>query len=197
MLKKLISILTFFTLVCANNPLIAQEIDFGDYYKYTLTVEEQNPGTGFEFGTVISGSGINSIGIANSKVLSVTGVKYLDVFLTISADDELLLGGNPGCIGNNTCSIDFTLEAAYANRGSDNIGQARIITIAANSGTAQFPIRYRTSGPPAPPPTPVYEGYDPSVFNETAYIYLYGSINIGNVDAGFYSGNIDITLIYD
>jgi len=180
-----------------NSTLIAQEIDFGDYYNYSLSVAEQNPGADFEFGTIISGSGLNSLGIANSKVITITGVKYLDVFLTVTADDELLLNGNPGCTSDPTCSIDFTLEAAYANRGSDNIGQARLMTVVSNSSTAQFPVKYRTSAPPSPPPTPVYEGYDPSVFNETAYLYLYGSLNVGNVNSGAYSSEINITIIYD
>ncbi len=175
----------------------AQEIDFGDYYNYTLTVAELNPGTDFEFGTIVSGSGSNVLTIANSKVITITGVKYLDVFVTVTADDELLLGGNPGCVGDPSCSIDFELEAAYANRGSNNIGQARIISVTANSGTAQFPIKYRTTAPPSPPPTPVYEGYNPAAFNETAYLYIYGSLSVGTVNAGSYTGNIDVTLIYD
>lgn len=175
---------------------VAQEIDFGDYYDYSLSVAEQDPGN-FEFGTIISGSGLNTYGIASSKVLTITGVKYLDVFLTITADAELLLDGNLGCENDLSCSIDYTLEAAYANRGSDDISQARIINVVANSATAQFPVKYRSGGPPAPPPTPVYNGYDPSAFNETAYLYLYGSIDVGNVDTGNYSSNINIMIIYD
>lgn len=178
-------------------PVHSQEIDFGDYYSYSLSVAEQNPGADFEFGAIISGSGTNNIGISNSKVITITGVKYLDVFLTITADSKLLLNGNPACTSDPSCSIPYTLEAAYANRGSDNIAQARIVNVVANSGTAQFPIRYRTSAPPAPPPTPVYDGYDPSIYNETAYLYLYGSLNVGTVDAGSYSAEIDITIIYD
>lgn len=198
MLKSVLRYCLFYTSFFLMNPdLSAQEIDFGDYFNYSLSVAEQNPGADFEFGTIISGSGLNSIGIASSKVITITGVKYLDVFLTVTADNELLLDGNPGCASDPTCSIDFTLEAAYANRGSDNIGQARIISVVANSGTAQFPVKYRTSAPPAPPPTPVYEGYDPSAFNETAYLYLYGSLSVGNVNSGSYSAEIDITIVYD
>lgn len=193
-LKYQLFFLVFFLSI---KPVYAQEIDFGDYYNYSLSVAEQNPGEDFEFGTLISGSGTNNIGISNALVLTITGVKYLDIFLTITADSKLLLNANPACASDPSCSIPFTLEAAYANRGSDNIGQARLINVAANSGTAQFPVRYRTSAPPSPPPTPVYEGYDPSIYNETAYLYLYGSLNIGTVDAGNYSAEIDITIIYD
>lgn len=199
MLKSFLTYLLFLPVFLLNlMPAHGQEIDFGDYYDYSLTIEEQNPGADFVFGTIISGSGTNSIGIDNALVFTITGVKYLDVFLTVTADDELLLNGNTGCIGSLTCSIDFTLEAAYANRGSDNIGQARTIAMGANTGTVQFPIKYRSDGtPPAPPPTPVYEGYDPSVFNETAYLYLYGALSVGNVDTGSYSAEINITIIYD
>lgn len=175
----------------------AQEIDFGTYFNYSATLSDLSPGTGLDFGTLVASSGVTSLVLSEAKVLTLEGVKYLDVFVTITADDELLLNGNPACVGNPTCSIDFTLEAAYANRGANNIGQATVITAGINNKTALFPILQRTSGPAGPPPTPVYEGYNPALFNETAYIYVYGSINIGAVNAGDYTSNITVSVSYD
>ncbi|MEO1022471.1 MAG: hypothetical protein AAFW89_07990 [Bacteroidota bacterium] len=172
----------------------AQEIDFGDFYNYSITVAELNPGEDLDFGTVIEGGGIYSIAISNSKVITLTGVEYLDVIVDITADADLVNTG----ICSGSCSIPFTLEAAYANLGSDNIAQALIIPITSNSGNAQIPILRRINGPAGPPPTPVFEGFDPSVFNETAYLYLYGFINVGvGVAAGTYEGNITVSVIYD
>ena len=90
------------------------------------------------------------------------------------------------------------MEAAFANLGADNIAQSTIIPVTSNTASVQFPILRRIGGPPGPPPTPVFEGFDPSVFNETAYVYLYGSINVGNgVSAGSYEGSITVTVVYD
>ena len=129
--------------------------------------------------------------------MTLEGVKYLDVLVDITADNYLLLNGDLGCETDPSCRIPFTLEAAYANRGNNNVNESVNITVLSNVASAQFQILQRTNGPPGPPPTPVYEGYDPSIFNETAYLYIYGSINIGNVDAGSYNSSISVTINYD
>ena len=178
-------------------PTVAQEIDFGDYFNYSISVTELNPASDLGFGGFITNSGFSSISLSEAKILTVEGVKYLDVFVNITADPELLLNGNIGCASNPSCSIPFTLEAAYANAGANNIGQATIIPVTSNTAVAQFPILKRGNGPPAPPPTPVSGNFNPALYFETAYIYLYGSINIGNVDAGAYTANITVTLSYD
>ena len=174
----------------------AQEIDFGSYYNYSVTLNEVGI-DGLDFGVILTGGGPSSIEIANATIVTITGVKYLDIFVTIDADDELLLGANPACSGISTCSFDFDLEAAYTNKGSDNINNVNIIPVANNNGTARFPILHRTSAHPAPPPTPTYEGYNPALYEDTAYLYLYGTITVGMVDAGSYIGNITVTVSYD
>jgi len=189
--------LTYLLFVFTTVNLNAQEINFGDFFNYPITVSELNSATDLDFGTIVSSSGFNSIGLANAKVITIEGIRYLDVFVTITAEDEMLLDGNTACIGDPSCSIPFTLQAAFANRGSDNIGDARIINITANSATAQFPIRSRTTRPPAPPPTPVFEGFDFSGLMDTAFLYIYGSINVGNISAGTYQSTINITISYD
>lgn len=178
--------------------LKAQEIDFGDFSsKYAVTLSELNPAEDLEFGTVIQNEGVKSIDLVDAKILMIEGVKYLDVIVDITADNYLFLDSDVACNGSNTNCIPFTLQAAYANRGSNNTNQAVLMQIASNVASAQFPILARGNQPPGPPPTPVYEGYNPALFNETAYIYIYGSLNVGNVDAGSYSGEITITVSYD
>lgn len=186
------------TSLSSSTSVSAQEIDFGQYSSaYSISLSEFNPSEELEFGTLIQNQGPASIDLVNAKVLTLEGVKYLDVLVDITADNYLLLNGDLGCETDPSCRIPFTLEAAYANRGNNNVNESVSITVLSNVASAQFQILQRTNGPPGPPPTPVYEGYDPSIFNETAYLYIYGSINIGNVDAGSYSSSISVTINYD
>lgn len=122
------------------------------------------------------------LGDPEMVVLSITGVEYYDVIITIDAPAELVLDGEN--------SMGFTLNAAFANRGQNQVSDARLI----NGDTARFQIK-RDDGPPGPPPTPPHEGYTPP--EATAYLYLYGTINVGEVDAGIYEGTVNITVEYD
>ncbi|MEX0723636.1 MAG: hypothetical protein WD357_09480 [Gracilimonas sp.] len=188
----------FFLLFSFNLSFItqAQEIDFGDFSsKYGVTISELNPAEDLSFGLVIQNEGLKTIELTEAKVLMIEGVKYLDVIVEVIADDFLILDSDIECNGSNC--IQFTLQAAYANRGNNNTNQAVLMQIASNTASAQFPILARGNLPPGPPPTPDYEGYNPALYNETAYLYIYGSLNVGNVDAGSYSGNITVTVSYD
>jgi hypothetical protein len=197
--KAMFCVVTFCCFLIFLNPQIkAQEIDFGDFSsKYSVSLSELNPAQDLEFGTVIQNEGLKQIDILNAKVLMIEGVKYLDVIVDITADNYLYLGNDIACNGTNTNCIPFTLQAAYANRGSNDTNQAILMQVASNVGSAQFPIEARGNRPPGPPPTPVYEGYNPALYNKTAYLYIYGSLNVGNQDAGSYSGEITITVTYD
>lgn len=192
--------LLIFTLLCLTTwvNLSAQEIDFGSFSsKYAVTLSELNPAEDLSFGTVVQNEGLKTIDLIDAKVLMIEGVKYLDVIVDITADNYLFLNGDIACNGGNTNCIPFTLQAAYANRGTNNTNEAVLMQVASNVASAQFPIEARGNRPPGPPPTPVYEGYNPALYNETAYLYIYGSLNVGNVDAGSYSGSITITVSYD
>lgn len=176
----------------------AQEINFGEYSSlYSVSINDLMPAEDLEFGMVISNEGVVTKSLLNAKVLSIEGVKYLDVLVDVTADTYLLLNGDLGNAGNPARRIPFTLQAAYANRGTNDTSQAIQIPVASNIASAQFPVRYRGANPPGPPPTPVYKGYNPALYNETAYLYLYGSLNVGTIDAGSYSANITITVSYD
>ncbi len=196
LIKAWPNFLLLFLLVLCTVKASAQEISFGEYGNYTLMVSELDGG-GLDFGSIITGEGIRNISLSNAKVLSITGIKYLDVIVEINADNALYLNGNTGC--NDSCSIPFTLKAGYTNAGvnAENTGRVRFLNVNGNNATTRFPILHREYAPPGPPPTPPHKGYNPSEFNETAYLYLYGSVNVGEVDAGSYSGNITVTIYYD
>ena len=176
----------------------AQEIDFGSFSSsYSVTLTDLTPSSDLDFGTVIQNEGVNSLTLNEAKVLSIEGVRYLDVIVDVTADTYLLKDGNPSCSTNPSCRIALTMQAAYANRGQNNISQAILMTTIGQTASAQFAVKYRGNAPPGPPPTPVYVGYNPALFNETAYVYVYGSINVGNVDVGSYEGDITVTVSYD
>ncbi len=196
-MSKKIVISAVFILLCGWNGF-AQEIDFGQYGNYNLTVGELN-NDDLHFGQVVTGSGNYSIDINNGKVITITGVKYLDVIVEVTAQSHLYLNSDIQCNAENTNCIKFTLQAAYANsKGTPNVGQAKFITdISNNSFIKQFPILERESQPPGPPPNPPTNAFEQSQVEDTAYLYLYGSINVGEVDAGPYSSDITVTINYD
>lgn len=168
----------------------AQEIDFGSFGAYTVTVD---PVAGFEtlqFGDVVATQGETSVNLGDDPgmaVLSITGVRYLDVIVTITKPSALL----PVDAGISDELPLTSLEAAYANHGDNDYLQAKMI----NGLQARFPILERQSRPPGPPPTPPREGETPPT--ETAYIYLWGTIDVGAIDAGEYTATIDVTVEYN
>lgn len=196
MVKRIVITLVVI-LGCTYSPF-AQEIDFGQYGNYSLTISELT-NDDLDFGRIVTNTGSYSVNINNAKVVSITGVKYLDVIVEVTAENSLYLNGNPANAGNPQKTIPFTLEAAYANnKGMPNVGEATFITnITNNSFIKQFPILERQHQPPGPPPPPPTKAFDQSKVEETAYLYLYGSINVGNVNAGNYSSQITVTINYD
>ena len=178
--------------------LYAQEIEFGRYGTYTITLENISMGD-LEFdGPIVAGGGIYQVELIDAYVLSLLGVKYLDVGVQIIGDGELLHNGNLENSGDPEKSIPFTLRSAYANRAQNNISDAVFIPVSGtNTGNARFPILARQQQPPGPPPPPPTEAFNQSEVDETAYLYLYGEINVGNVNAGNYIGTITITVEYE
>lgn len=173
----------------------AQEIDFGDYGNYSITVDELNSDP-LDFGQVITGSGTHAIDLNNAKVITITGVKYLDVFIDVMADEYLYLNGSQTT--DDQKRINFTLEAAFANNaGQPNIGKAKIINVPSNNFTKQLPILARQNLPPGPPPPPPTEEFNQAEVEDTAHLYLYGTIDVGNVDAGSYEAQITVNISYD
>lgn len=174
------------------------QIDFKQYGNYSLAVGELNSND-LDFGQVVTGDGQYIIDINNAKIITITGVEYLDVLIEVTAENSLYLNGNPGNAGDPQKTIPFTLQAAYANSiGTPTIGQAKFITeISSNSLIKRVPILERQAQPPGPPPTPPTNAFDQSQVEETAYLYLYGSITVGDIDAGNYSSEITVTINYD
>ena len=180
-------------MIILNNDATAQVIDFGSYESSSATViAERN----LEFGTILKTMGENiTLGSGLEGVISIEGVRYLDVFIDITPYpvSYLYLDGNTGCVTND-CRIPFTMTTSYTNAGQlmDNITGA----VSFASGTVRFPVLARGGGPPRPPPVPTHSGYTPPL--DTAHIYVYGSITTSlSTQAGEYSNIITISVTYD
>lgn len=193
-LKRIVAGLIF---VIVLHSTAQSQINFGSYGTYTIQLTKISPDNLIFDGFIIPESGLHEIDLANAFIIEIEGVKYLDVGVLITADAELLLGGNINNVGDPQKSITFTLEAAYANKGQQNTADAELITVLSNVGDARFPILARQFQPPGPPPPPPTGAFDQSAVNKAAYLYLYGNINVGNVDSGIYTGNINISVQYD
>lgn len=177
----------------AQNP--PDWIQFGKYHGYELSLYTQ-PNPKIDYGMVFRGEGLVNKEITDALIIEIEGVRYLDVIVEIDADPYILLDGDAANATNQNKRIPFSLKAAYANKGTENSNHA-ILFPAGNNTHSRFQIRYRTTEPPGPPPTPTHEGYNPSDYNDTAYLYLYGALNVGNINAGSYSGELKVTIYYD
>lgn len=120
------------------------------------------------FGTVVTGTGIDSIGLASSMTGHVTlSGSNKTVYVTLTP---------PASLSNGANTISYTPRAAY-NATADDPSTA---TIMSASGTTSF------------------KPGDNHLHGNTyyAYIYLYGSINVGSVPAGSYSGTYTVAVTY-
>ncbi len=171
-----------------------QEIDFSVYSDYGISIVNMPQDLVFgEGGQVLNGEGTVEIPLSSGDktTIVIEGVKYLDIIVDIQGTQEIYKNGDT----QSSQQIPLDLDAAYANLGNDNYAQARFIPLGSNnSGTVRFRVQGRGEGPPAPPPTPPHEGYTPP--KSEAYLYLYGSIDVGDVDAGDYSTTVTVTVSY-
>lgn len=188
-------------LVCifySTSSLFAQEVDFGEFSdSYPITITQLGDGD-LNFGILVKGETAEiNLTSPDVQVVSIEGIKYLDVIVQVIADPYLALNG-ANCSASSDECITFTLEAAYANQGTNNTNEAVLMQVTSNYSVAQFPLIKRGNLPPGPPPTPNFEGYNPSAFNTTAYLYIFGSITMHPDQlSGEYNSNIEITISYD
>lgn len=185
-------------------PLVGQEIDFGRYdtAQYTLTLDLGLDD--FDYGLIGRGSDLEpnnfAIEIQNATEVAIDGVSFLDVQIDLSTPQGsyLLLDGDPECATDPDCRIPFTLEAAYSNVGSAHHSrtQYQMISVVNNTASVRFPILQRQFQPPAPPPRPPTGSTNPPPPMETALLWLYGSIQVPDVQAGSYTGQIQIDVTY-
>lgn len=172
-------------LVCAvYSPLRSQSIQFSIYVSSELNAAKQQD---LDFGITIQNQGAVQVNLGDPGmgVFSITGNEQFDVAVDLTAPANLTHdGGGPDV-------IPITLHMAYANQGVNDINDAIVV-----SGSAtRFPIKARADGAPTPPPTPPHGNY--TAPQATAYLYIYGSINVGAIAEGSYSGSVTLSVNYD
>lgn len=164
-----------FTSIIASSTVSAQFINL------RLTVEPELRATiiqPLDFGTQITNSGRTRIqlGDANMGIFSVRAYHTQNIYIELQYPDALK-NNEPGV----EADIPLELGMAYNNSGSDDPQNSRPLPL--NEGLVS--ITQNTS--------PELEA---DVWKQM-YIYVYGSIVIGNIPNGIYTGDIVLNLDYD
>lgn len=177
-MKRIIVAISF--LLFSYSGISAQQLAFNIEAPPDLTVSVVTDGV-LDYGSLLQNQGLVQIMLNNpeTEVISIEGAFNKDVTVTITAPTALQLDA--------TNSLPFTLSAAYANDEENNKADATLFS----GNTATFPIREGGG----PPPRGGGRGGGPPTAK--AYLYIYGDINVGNVNAGFYTGTINVFVEYD
>lgn len=185
--------------ICFSTMAMAQQVGFGLYTNSDLTLTKLVPDE-LDFGDRISGEGSVQILLSDDAAvpIEIEGVAYLDVTVTITPPDGdyLVLMGDPANLDEQDKRMLVNIRMAYYNRGQEGITEiaAKAEAIEVVGNTVTFQIRRRPGGPPGPPPVPPHAGYTPPTAK--AYLFIYGDLTVGNVNAGPYSGLIDVHVEY-
>jgi hypothetical protein len=127
-----------------------------------------------------------------TQYIKIIGDATRDITVTVSAPQYLITGA-----GGSGKQVPFTCNFAYSNLGSGDATSAKAsaVEVPAAFTAITLPMLRRTSGVPAPPPTPAHGGY--TAPQATAYLFIYGKLGpVGNVNSGTYTGMINVSVNY-
>lgn len=132
-----------------------------------------------DFGTFYRNAGVIKIelGDMNMGVLNVTGSRSQLLQVDLAAP-SYLVHRNPAIKDR----IPFQMNAAYANKGANDYREATVF----KDNTALFKILDGN----------VSSKNSENDVWENAYIYLYGSLNVGNIEPGVYEGTVLLRIGY-
>lgn len=142
-----------------------------------LEAEELNP---LRFGQVVPNAGVIQIRLGDPDMgtYAISGPQNLTVEMNLDLPDYLELEGD------QTFQVPMRLQAAYANRNQNETRQA----IPVQGGQARFPLRADA---------PLQVSPDIPAPSATAYIYIYGEIEVGDIPPGTYDANVFMTVEYE
>ncbi|HKJ44230.1 MAG TPA: DUF4402 domain-containing protein [Balneolales bacterium] len=170
-----------FAFISLINAVYGQSIQFNGQVPLSFTVVND-----INFGQVVTNEGLVRLnkGDNGMGVLKITGQKNMDITINIPSSVKLY-------DASNTNYMNYTIRAAYNNKGQNDYTQTQPFNVPSQT----FRVGGRNQGPPAPPPTPAHHGYIPPT--GSAWLYLFGNLNVTNVPVGQYHGTITITVIYN
>ncbi len=122
------------------------------------------------FGTVVAGTGTKTV-VANSAgaaKLTVSGHKNRNVYVTLTP---------PAFLSDGTDRITYSASASYNSSADDPSTSTAWASASGRQAAMQLSANSRGS-------------------TAEAFIYLYGSIDVGNVPAGNYSGTYVVSVSY-
>lgn len=129
------------------------------------------------FGNVIAGSGINRIerGSRNMGIFEIRGLSSQEVLVSLNPPPGLFHTDS-----DTNTQLPISLEAAYLNTGSENIESAQPFR---EGNEARFILQ---------------EGNGSTGMSswQSAFIYIYGNINVGELPEGVYQGTLVLTVEY-
>lgn len=142
-----------------------------------LVAEEM---TSLYFGEVVPNTGVLRIELGDPDMgtYAITGPQNLTVDINLDIPEYLELEGE------EALQVPMNLEVAYANRNENTVDHALPVT----EGVARFPIHAEAS-PQLSPDDPV-----PSA---TAYLYVYGEIEVGDIPTGTYEAEVFMAVEYE
>lgn len=128
------------------------------------------------FGQVVSNTGEVNIGLGdtNMGIFRVSALRSQKLLITVEHSNELRSVSN-----SNNATIPFDIEAAYTNFGVNDYRQSTPFTSVIEEVLIE--------GPPI----------NPTATWSSAYVYIYGSIDIGNIPSDIYTGEVQITIVYE
>ncbi len=168
-------ILLFISFLGTNNRTSAQFINIQIIVEPELTAKVEQE---LRFGNIVSNSGLTDVdlGDTNMGIFSIKALYTQSVYIELNFPDFL---ENTDPAFDDT--IPLFLEIAYNNSGVENIRSSKFLTN--NEG---FISIYEPSNEGAP-----------KIIWQDLYLYIFGSLDIGNIPNGIYEGEVQLIVYYD
>lgn len=159
--------------------LLGFQSAFGQFMNIEINVQpevETSVNQSLDFGQIVAGAGLQDIplGSPSMGVFQIRALNAQSLIISLEPVSELLheeLG--------EMAAIPITLRASYTQNGVDNYRQSRPL---------DGYMEYITLEPPPQNPGSAWS---------SIFLYVYGSIDLGIVPAGVYTGEIVLTVIYE
>lgn len=173
--KILYPLMTFFFISFFGSNVSAQFINIQIKVEPELTAKVEQE---LRFGNIVSNSGKINIGLGDASmgVFSIKALYTQSVYVELNFPDFL---ENTNPVFDST--IPLFLEIAYNNSGIENINSSKYLSN--NSGFIS-----------------IFEAHSekkPKFIWQDLYLYIFGTLDVGDIPNGVYNGEIQLIVYYD